>query len=374
MNKRGYILALLSLCGSFCLPLWAPGFGASQARAQSAPWGVRAPVSYRSWEYSDSTGKITTSQLVVPVTASVPLGQVFELALSGAFQSATVDAPGSPKLSGAADTRLGLTMKMLQGRLLLQVGLNFPTGIRELDPKQQLLAASLAPPVLGFRVRQPGKGLDVGGGITGALPLGTGWSLGLGAGYVSRGRFRPVQGGAKVRPGAETSISAGLDGRLGPFLTRLDGTHRFYGKDEGGAPGFEEPAVWEASLGISTMTGPWLMSGIGLFSDKAKSDLSFANFSGTYGGASLSLRRALGERFSLGVDGEVTHFKSSGKASSGGLKSTTEGAGPSMGLRLSRLLSVDAHVLRLAGDIPGNKIHGWDASCSLSIQPPAEEE
>ncbi len=345
------------------------------ARAEdSASPGVtaRIPISYRTWEYSDSAVSVSVAQLIAPIAVSVPISPSLELLLSAAAQSGSVDAGETWKLTGAADTRAALVLSLMDRRLIIQSGLNIPTGVHELDTEQQIVAANLAPPFLSFRIRQPGRGLDLGAGASYAVPLSPAWSLGLGAGYVYRGRFRPVASGPEIRPGAETSLSAGLDGRVGALLLRVDATRRFYGRDDGDGTDYEEPAVWEGSLGGAANAGPWGLDAVVLLAKKEKSDTAPSFFSGTYLGGTLGLRRALGGRTALGIAGEIMRFKSEAAGTSGErFTSTTGGAGPLLALRLSGAVGAEAQLLRLTGDEDGRSIKGWDVRLTLTAKRPA---
>jgi hypothetical protein len=141
-----------------------------------------------------------------------------------------------------------------------------------LDEEQQRVAFALAPQFLGYRVRQPGRGLDVGGGITYAFPLSEGWAIGVGGSYLHRGSFRAVKDGAEIRPGGEVTASAGFDGGIGGMRIRVDGTRRIYGEDSGEGVDYKEPAVWEGSLSAGAEGQAWGCSGALLLSHKEEAD------------------------------------------------------------------------------------------------------
>jgi hypothetical protein len=359
---RAALLIVATACA--VLTVAAPPRSAAEIR-------VRIPVSYRSWEFSDSSASVTAAQWVAPVVASFGLSQGVELLLQGAAQSGTVDAHESSSLSGATDARAALRWNPAGGRLLLEAGVNIPTGTRELDEEQQRVAFALAPPFLGYRVRQAGRGFDAGGGIILAFPLSDGWALGVGGSYLHRGSFRALKDGPEIRPGGEITASAGFDGKIGGTNVRLDGTRRIYGRDEGEGTDYKEPAVWEGSLAAGAEGLAWGFNGALLLSHKEEAETGSSPYSGNYLGGSLELRRSLGSTFRMGVGGEVVRFRSAGNEAET-FESTTGGVGPSFVLSLGERTRFEGRLRRLMGTLDSGSadsesIEGWDAIVALSL-------
>jgi hypothetical protein len=335
---------------------------------------VRIPASYRSWEISDASTTATVSQAVAPINVTLPVSSQVAFLFRGGAQHGSLETDSTASLTGASDTRAALVLNLLEGRLVLHGGINAPTGPRELTTEEQMVALGLSPPHLGFRQRQPGRGLDAGGGASIGFPLSEAWSWGVGAGYLHHGFFRAREGGASIRPGAEVSISSGLDGAFSESITlSLDLTRRFYGPDDGGGAIYEEPDAWEGSLSFRAGESPWRWESAGYAVRKEAGSASLSPFSGWYLGGAAILLRGLGDRLMLGAGGEATWFR--GELPEGELDrptATTFGGGPALRLRLSEAVTVDAAGSILTGDEEDLSLSGWDARLSLQFLAGAE--
>ncbi len=332
---------------------------------------VRIPASYRTWDFSDSLISVTASQWAAPVFFSAALGDNVHLLMQAGAQSGSLDAAETSSLSGATDAKAALQVQLAGRRLLLQAGVNIPTGRRELDAEQQRVAFALSPPFLGYRIRQAGRGLDVGGGMSWAVPLGDRWALGLGGSYLHRGSFRALKGGEEIRPGGEITASAGFDGEIAGMSVRADANRRIYGADVGAGTDYKEPAVWEGLLSTGATGRGWGFDGALLLSHKEKGESGASPYSGNYLGGSLEIRRALGSMLWIGVGGEVVRFRS---VDMGGetFDSLTGGVGPSLVLSLGDRTRIEGRLKRLKGTLDpgigdGKSIEGWDAMIALDI-------
>lgn len=338
--------------------------------ASAAGVVVRLPLSYRSWELSDSAASATVTQALTPLTVTVPFSSKVLLIVRSGAQRGTLESDSTLTLSGPNDTRAALVLSLLDGRLVVHGGANAPTGLRELTSDEQAVAGGLAPPFLGFRQRQPGRGFDFGGGISYALPLSGGWSLGLGGGYLYHGSYRPVQGAEEIRPGAEISGSAGLDGVFGPSTrVALDFTRRMYSEDEGAGAVYEEPGTWEGILSLRSGESPWRFESLGYAVRKEEGTGTVVSpFSGWHAGGAATLLRSLGERVRLGATGEAAYFR--GELPEGADERPTAhtlGGGPTLRLRLSDSFTTELQGLLLTGDEAGLSLSGWDARLSFQF-------
>ncbi len=216
------------------------------------------PISYRSWTLeADSSGaKTTISQFHAPLEATVALGPHADLlvATAGASSSLDLEEGSTVTLGGATDVAAQMVWRLAGDRLLLQGGVNVPTGKRELDLSQFALSRLLGQPLLGFRLDEYGRGFDWTAGAAASLPLRELIVLGFGAGYIEHGEYRLLAEGAEYRPGSEASFSFGWDAGIdenGESPLRLDATYRAYGKDElGPAIVFEEGNQLEAQIDV----------------------------------------------------------------------------------------------------------------------------
>jgi hypothetical protein len=330
---------------------------------------VRIPASIRSWEISDSSASATVRQALAPITVTVPLSSELTLVLRSGAQRGSMESGDSRSLTGASDTRAALLLSLLDGRLMLHGGVNAPTGVRELTIDEQTVAIGLASPHLGFRQRDPGHGFDVGGGASFAVRLFEAWTWGLGGGYLHHGSFRPTQGGASIRPGAELSVSTGVDWSAGESTKlSLDLTRRIYGQDDGRGLVYEEPGTWEGVLAWRSGTTPWHWNATGYAVRKEEGGTVFSPFSGWHLGGAGALLRSVNDRVMLGAGGEAAYFR--GEQVAGDAERPTAnayGGGPAARLRLSDAIVADAQGFLLAGDEGDLSLEGWDARLSLQF-------
>jgi len=340
------------------------GVVAGVAEAQAAT--IRTPVSYRSWDFEDSLGTATVSQFLAPVHVSLALSPQVSLFLQTGVQHDTAERDSSLSLSGASDTRAALSVTLFDGRLVAHGGVNAPTGLRELDPEAHLVAASLAPPYLGFRQRQPGRGLDLGAGLSVALPLSERFAIGAGAGYVHHGKYTPLEGGGEIRPGAELSFNAGLDARFGSTLLRLDGTRRTYEEDESPGLVYEEPPSWEGSLAVRSGEEGWRFEGLGYVLRKEEASVGLTAYDGWYYGGGLAARRDLGRRLSVGLGVEGVSFRDDEEGAEQ-FTASALGGGPILFLRPASSVDVELRAFALRGEIDGDDLDGWDFRLTWTV-------
>lgn len=229
-----------------CLALAVGSIVSSMPAAAAFVSGVRVPAEFRSIKVKDAEGNETTvSQTFVPVIVTLSPAKSCDLVVAGGGAASSLDPGGdsdSNSLNGPADVTGQLFLRLLDNRLLLQGGVNVPTGVRELDAEELQVSEALAHPLLGFRLKTYGLGFDASGGAAVALPLGASASLGLGGGFVSHGKFTLQEAGDDYRPGSEGALNVGLDVGSGEVRSadqartaaplRVDVAYRFFGDDE----------------------------------------------------------------------------------------------------------------------------------------------
>lgn len=220
---------------------------------------LRAPTSYRSWELEAAGSSATISQLHLPFTASMGMGTNADLVISGGmgFSSVEPDSGRTLSLDGATDVIAQAFVRGAGNRLLLQAGVNLPAGKRNLEADQFAVSRALGHPLLAFRLKQYGRGTDVTGGLSLALPLTSGLTFGAGTGVILRAAYPLVDGMADYEPSSETAISAGLDVEradgAGPSA-RLDVVYRLYGTDQQGGVDLMEPGD-QTEIQLTARTG-----------------------------------------------------------------------------------------------------------------------
>jgi len=137
------------------------------------------------------------------------------LGLNMQTSPAMVNGSSLANLQGMTDVQLGLSYHVEALSSVLNVGVNIPSGQKELD--QDEFQTSHLASLYHFDLRTPnfGQGLNVSAGWTWAKPFGPAFVLGLGAAYQYRGSYKPVKGMVyDYDPGDEILATAGFDVKL----------------------------------------------------------------------------------------------------------------------------------------------------------------
>lgn len=211
---------------------------ALDAQLPSAAAAAGARVETYNFSTADSVNIKTVSLLTVPLTATVRLTRAVDLAIDGAFASATLTRPGAAqeKLSGLTDTDVRLTYSMADDRVRLSaVGL-VPTGKSELTATEMDLAGVIAADLLPFAISHWGSGGGLGLNAAVALPAGEGTSFGLSGGYVVAREFSPLsQSTFAYRPGNQLQLRGAADHTFGSAAkASLQLTYVHFSQDQSG--------------------------------------------------------------------------------------------------------------------------------------------
>jgi len=366
------------------------------AEAANLHGTLRLPLSYRAWTLeSDSAGvKTKIAQMHAPIVGSLALHPTADLVITSAAAGSSLDlgaSTGADEISidGAADVTAQAVWRLLGDRLLLQAGVNLPSGKRELTLDQFALARLLGQPLLGFRLDEYGRGFDWSAGAAAALPAGERVLVGFGGGVVEHGEYVLLAQGGEYRPGREGSVSFGLDLGIddqGEAPVRLDATYRLYARDElGPTTVFEEGDQLELQLGLHRAGTPNRASLVARL--VAKSDnvahesavgsdavASLKTSAGTQLGLSASCERDLSPVATLGFGGAWMNFSD---ADAPGQEGDAFEFGPALAYSMGRVGRIDLGARYLAATLrprtvsgaprPEVSAAGWMASLGFSL-------
>lgn len=346
---------------------------------------ARLPLSYRTWTIEVDSVEATVSQFHLPVVGSLALSENLDLVISTAYASSDLEPEGGSSLSlaSASGVKGQLFVRLLGNRLLLQGGVNVPTGGTALDLDELTVVQALSSPLLGFRLKHYGEGFNVGGGAAIALPLGESATLGLGGGFVQRGAYEFVEGDEDYQPGTEISGSTGLDfNREGVPVLRLDATYRMFGEDELGEEAiFEEGDQIELQASASTVPAPLaararvravIKDDNTVFTGEGENIESITLDAGRSVQVDGGLSYGISEAARIGIAGEFLQF--SGDAD-GARDGYTFGVGPTLELGLGARARLGLEALYLSGqtddieDIPGADLSGFSISLGFFVSP-----
>lgn len=188
---------------------------------------VRIMPLYQSWTIGDN---FSVAELSVPLFLYYPLNRQMSLSLQGSQASISGDMPG---LNGITDVQLAFNYQW-QENLVFNVGINVPSGKKELTMSEFQTSAILSMNHFTFQVPNFGQGFNASPGLTWALPLGDKAVFGLGASYQIKGKFKPLQGmDDAYDPGDEILITGGVDLLLSERTTlAADVVSIFFGEDK----------------------------------------------------------------------------------------------------------------------------------------------
>jgi len=209
--------------------------GSSQAQivfGRTAAADIGVTVS--SWDVEDSEGTTEISQTVLPLRGFVPLGENTE----GLFYVATANnqltrgGATDYTLSGLSDVRMQFNRSFSDDQLLLSIGLNLPTGKKELTLGEEAAVLDyLARDFLDLPLRRLGEGLGFSAMVGGARMLGD-IRAGASVMYRYNGKYDPYEGVTGFDPGDLVSLTIGLDRQMDATALSAEIIYSMYGVDK----------------------------------------------------------------------------------------------------------------------------------------------
>ncbi len=122
---------------------------------------------------------------------------------------------GPLKISGVLDTQARLSWNVIPGRLIAFATTTIPTGVKTVEEQELAILGVLSSDIIGFQAPSLGSGGSAGGGFGGALPVGAGWSIGVGGTVRKPFNYVPIVGDErKLKPGLDVRVRAGAEGPL----------------------------------------------------------------------------------------------------------------------------------------------------------------
>ena len=356
MSARTWRCMRLLIVGLLAIPVAVAPGGAGlldQGRSQ---------VEYRTWTLDADSSETTVSQMRVPAMATARIGAA-QVVLATAGASSTVDPEEGDNysLAGPADLTVEGFLPLAHDRVLVHAGVSLPTGRTGLDAEELEVARILSHPVLAFRLKEYGRGLDLSAGLALAVPLAPGISAGIGGGFMAHGAYALVEDGADYTPGSEISLSAGVDfggTEDSPAPVRLDAVWRTFARDEvEGQEVFEEgdQLTFEASgrtgsgkLAASLTGRIVTQSDNTIFTSEGETVESFRTPAGTLGLMIAAADLPVSSWLRLGLEAELSRFSGSEGGSRDG---QAYGAGPIATLILGKHAHLTARARLLSGSL-----------------------
>jgi hypothetical protein len=187
---------------------------------------------YQRWTVK---GGESFAEFSTPVFVYLALSPYMSLGLRGS--QANADGDKRQELSGFTDTQIDFNYHLEQLNLILTLGLNLPSGKKELTPAEFATSSLLGLNFYNFQVPNFGQGLNVSPGFSWAWPVHENVVIGLGASYQYKGQFKPLANMAvNYDPGDEILLTGGIDLRLPQNMAlSADIIFTTYGTDKRGA-------------------------------------------------------------------------------------------------------------------------------------------
>ncbi len=189
-------------------------------------------VVYSHWKLEQGGDEVTVNQFMIPLTGFVPLQDNFEMSFYIANSSNTLKAGSEFDLNGLGDARVQANHSFADDQLLVSVGLNLPTGKRELDAEEALLLDVLSTNFLDLPMRRFGEGFGFNILLGGAAVLSEGIRGGIGLSYQYTGTYTPYENLGDYNPGDVFSANVGADFDRGDITWSLDFIYSLYTTDQ----------------------------------------------------------------------------------------------------------------------------------------------
>ena len=161
---------------------------------------------YQLWQSNDEN----FSEFSIPLYLYYPFSRSFSLTISG--QQANASGDKYTTLSGISDTQLNLSYFIESANLVINSGVNLPSGKKELTVEEFQTTKMLSLNHFNFRTPNFGQGLNLNLGATWAYPISKNFVIGLGGSYQLKGAYRPISDlEFDYKPGDEILITTGFD-------------------------------------------------------------------------------------------------------------------------------------------------------------------
>jgi len=184
--------------------------------------------SYQLWQ-SDNDD---ISEFSIPIQLYYPFSRSLSFSISG--QQANASGDKYTTLSGISDTQLNLSYYLESVNIVVNSGINLPSGKKELTLKEFEISRILSLSYYNFRLPGFGQGLNLNFGATWAFPVSRNVVIGVGGSYQFKGSYKPLSDMEfDYNPGDEVLLTAGLDMAISRITSvSVDGIFTSYSSDK----------------------------------------------------------------------------------------------------------------------------------------------
>lgn len=253
--RRGVQLLVL-LCGCAFLPAVRPAL-AQPVFGDARDWlSATNENSYRTWTVEvEGEGSYEARQVSSRLFSTLSLAQNFDLVIGTAAGWSQDRRVENSALDSIGDVKAKGFLYALERRLLLSAGINLPTGSTSLNEEEVRALQAIQPTVLGFRMREYGRGFGLDLGAALGHDVTPRMTVGGGIGYLYAGEYDLDQTAA-FQPGGEFTFTLGTTYNGVNARGGADVVYRIFGTDQtNGADSFEEGAQLELTARGSVRNG-----------------------------------------------------------------------------------------------------------------------
>ncbi len=331
------------------------------------PQSLQTGLIYQFWKTGGRGEEL--QEVVFPMVINYTPNQRFSISvLNTPARASYSTANRSSRLSAFSDTKISTAIVLGEERALLNIGVNLPSGKAQLDPQMELpVAEKITNHALSMPMNYFGGGWDVGASFAIAGELGD-WVIGSALSAVYKGEYVPVASAGRYRPGAEISLSLGVDRALNE-ASRIFGdvSYTWYDQDQlDGQDVFQADGKINGSLAGIFALEPWRISVLARNLFKRKSPFALnSTLSLSYGNefeVAAELARGYGRGQAWLIAG---NFIVHGANELGLGDAIIAGLGPGWRGRISAPLQLEALARFAFGDMNDNSILGIEANVGL---------
>ncbi|MBN2010180.1 hypothetical protein JW960_12615 [candidate division KSB1 bacterium] len=166
---------------------------------------------FQNWTMDDTL----FHEMSIPIYFYYPINRIMSVNLQTNQASASGNKDES--LSGITDIQIGYNYYWEKYNLVFNVGINLPSGKKELTALEFNSSVKLSQNQYNFRVPNFGQGFNFAPGVTWAYTMNDELVLGAGMSFQYKGGFKPaVMYTEPYQPGSEFLLTGGVDYKLSP--------------------------------------------------------------------------------------------------------------------------------------------------------------
>jgi hypothetical protein len=334
------------------------------------PRSLHAGVIFQHWQ-TEGRGE-ELQEIVLPMVFNYTPNERYSISiLNTPARAAYSTTNRSSRLTGFSDTKISAAIVLGEERALLNIGVNLPSGKAQLDPQAELpVAEKITNHALAMPMNYFGGGWDAGAGIAVAGDMGK-WVIGGAASGVYKGEYVPVAGVGTYRPGAEISLSLGVDRAIGE-RDRIFGDvgYTWYDEDKlNGQKVFQADGRFTASLAGIFAPDPWQISVLLRNQFKRRSPFALSNTLSISYGNEFEIAAEFARGYGRGQAWLIVTNFVQHSANEIGLGDATIGSlGPGWRGRISAPLQLETLARFAFGEMNDNSIWGIEANVGIVLE------